>query len=211
MKTLSKSIFAVTLALAFVLTSFTASAKIYDPNKGIFDPKKMSSGLMFDIDNFRHNALKFRLDIYQPQKQLVNISILDKEGTVVYNAFTSKTESAQLFDVSSLGYGEYTVEISTLGETASDKIVLEAPEYLRPRAFIKESEVEKNRVTIVSLNAESSVKVKIVNENGKVVFSDAYYLENYREHLDLNWLPKGKYTVSMDFDDIHESQEITVK
>ncbi|QCK16270.1 T9SS type A sorting domain-containing protein [Mangrovivirga cuniculi] len=211
MKTLTKTIFALSLTLAFALSSFSAVANTNDEPGNIFDPKKMSSGLIFDLDHISEDLLKFRLNIHQPEKHLYNITIYDKDGNQLYTAYTSKTDNSQLFNLEGLGYGEYIVEINSLGETASDRIVLKEPEYLRPMGFIKESEKIKNKVTIVSLNTESTVKVKITDSNGKKVYVNSYYLKNYREHLDLNWLPKGEYTMTMTSDNFSETENITIK
>lgn len=211
MKTLVKQLPVVSLILAFFLISFAAYADSNENSNEIFDPKKMRSGLIFDLDNILDSPLKFRLDIIQPEKHLVNISIYDEEGNQVYSAFTSKTQNNQLFNLTDLGYGEYTVEISTLGEVSSDKIKLERPEYLYPMGFIKESVVDKNKVTIVSLNAESPVTLEITDLNNQVVYSDLFFRKDLRENLNLNRLSEGEYIVTLKSKDFTETKTITVK
>ncbi|MCX2743628.1 DUF3244 domain-containing protein [Mangrovivirga sp. M17] len=211
MKTLTKTISVLSLALAFFLTSFISFAEVNENKDKTFDPKKMSSGLTFDLDHMSQAPLNFRLDIRQPENHLVNVTIYDTNGKEVYSSFTSKTEISQLFNVSGLGYGEYTVEIATLGEVASDKIVLEKPEFMRPKAFIKESEKIKNKVTIVSLNTDSTVKIKIHDQDNKLVYYDSYFVNDYRDHLDLSFLPKGEYTISLESKNLSETQKVTVE
>ncbi|QCK16271.1 DUF3244 domain-containing protein [Mangrovivirga cuniculi] len=211
MKTLAKTISTVSLILIFTLICSTAYAGVNENSNKIFDPKKMSSGLIFDLDHIFNNPMKFRLDLHQPEKHLVQISIYDKDNNKVYSAFTSKTQNSQLFNLSELGYGEYTVEITTLGEVARDKIILEKPAYLNPVAFIKESETTKNKVTIVSLNAGSPVNFTITDEGNNVVYNDIYYKKDLRENINLNELPQGDYTLTLESNDVFESKNITIK
>ncbi|NMM49071.1 T9SS type A sorting domain-containing protein [Marinigracilibium pacificum] len=202
MKTLIKNLLCAVLLIGLINISFVSNAKN-------FDPKRLKSGLIFDVKKI-DNQLKLRLDIRQPNKDLVMIKVMDEKGVELYKAFTSKSEHSSILNLSNLGYGDYQVEIASGGESKIENISFDKPVYLDSKLYIKHSPNDKT-IKVYGRNLEKPAKISIQNSAGRYIIKDYYNLQNFNDKLDTKRLRKGIYTVTVKSADITESMKIEIK
>jgi hypothetical protein len=195
MKTISLKIFAL---LLLTIASFNlALAKDGDPAEG---PRVVAA------DKFAYSLYaisqtsKFRLAFVNELGSQVSVKVYNQDGTLVYiDNIKNATELKRNYDLSSLGRGVYTVEISN-GEFKTAERVAVGGAKLNPVAFhayVSPSLASGSFKVAYQGGAQEGVYITVQDANGVILYSEHSESDNFARRYNLSSLKPGSYTVNV--------------
>ncbi|MCX2743629.1 hypothetical protein OO013_07125 [Mangrovivirga sp. M17] len=202
MKTNIKTIANAIIIIALFCASFSGFSKS-------LDPKTFKSGLSFEVKKSEKD-LMLKLNLDQPSNKLAIVSLSSEDGEILYKFFTSNKKHHQQIDLSLFGYGEYSISVTSEGETITDKIKYEFPEVLKPRILVKHNP-ETNLVVIYGRNLSEDTYISISDSKGKVYYKNKINEKDFNEKLNIKNLRWGDYIISTTNKDLSHKTTVSKK
>ncbi len=195
MKTLSSKIFAIIL---FAVASInTASAKDIDPKE---------VGSVVAADKFAYSlysineTTKFRLAFVNEQGSNVSVKVYSEAGKMVYvDNIKGHTELKRNYDLSELGRGIYTVEISNGEFVTSNRIAVGGAQLNATpfSAYISPSLID-GAFKVAYQGGAEGVYVTVKDANDTLLYSERNENDNFARKYNISSLKAGSYTVTVD-------------
>jgi uncharacterized protein GlcG (DUF336 family) len=208
MKTIAHKIFA--LSAIATLSFNSVQAKDTDPNEanGVVAAEKFAYSL-YAIKE----TSKFRLSFVNEQGSQVSVKVLDQAGKLVYtDNIKGATELKRNYDLSSLGRGVYTVEISNGEFKTADRVAVGGAK-LNPVAFNAyiSSSLTDGSFKVAYQGGDEGVYLTVQDANGTLLYSERNESENFARKYNISTLKAGTYTVSVNSGDKTVEQTFIVK
>jgi Secretion system C-terminal sorting domain len=209
MKTIVSKVFAT--ILLFAASFQLATAKEIDPKApagGIAPTAKFAYSLYA-----LSTATKFRLTFENQEASPVKVKVFNQAGKLVYtDHIKGATELKRNYDLSSLGRGVYTVEISNGEFKTSDRVAVGGAT-LNPLAFNAyiSSFLTDGTFKVAYEGGSEGVYIAIKDAKGTLLYSAHNVSDNFACKYNLSSLKSGSYTVVVESNDKSVEQAFVVK
>jgi Secretion system C-terminal sorting domain len=208
MKTIASKIFAIIL---FAVASINITvAKDIDPNLA----GRVVAAEKFAYSLYAINATnKFRLAFNNELGSPVSVKVYDQAGEMVYvDNIKGQTELRRNYDLSQLGRGIYTVEISNGEFKTSDRIAVGGAK-LNPtpfNAYISPALIDGS-FKVAYQGGDQGTYITVKDANGTLLYSERNESENFARKYNISTLKTGTYTVSVETNEKSVEQTFVVK
>ncbi|MFY0605993.1 MAG: hypothetical protein JXR10_04710 [Cyclobacteriaceae bacterium] len=130
-----------------------------------------SSSIYSNCRIMEEENMKYRVEFFAEQQQLVKFEIWDKQDKLVYENQVKSTSFVRTFDLSHLPNGEYELKISSDDYQYSEDITIDDLKGMNLR-FVQR---EERKVAMVGSKLEQQiVSLYILDENDEIVFKQNY-------------------------------------
>jgi uncharacterized protein YfaP (DUF2135 family) len=146
------------VAIGMLVCTSAFASWINDPRTGL-TVKKTGTGI-------------YQVFYTNSKSQIITLSILDANGkTVFFEKIKAKKGFARPYNFSGLGEGEYTLQIEDQSGIKQEHVSYYAE---KPSNLFNVIRVKSNKYLVTSPRKDNAiVDVKIYNENGDLLYSDA--------------------------------------
>jgi Secretion system C-terminal sorting domain len=197
------------LAIAFLATIslHLAQAEDIDPKPGVAAANKFAYSL-YAISE----TTKFRLIFENEQGSAVKVDVYNSAGKLVFtDRVRGATELKRNYDLSNLGVGVYTVEI-TNGEFKTAQRVAVGGAKLNPVAFNAyiSHTLTEGSFKVAYEGGNEGVYITVRDANGILLYSEHSSTDNFARKYNLSRLRPGSYTVNVENGDKSMEQTFVV-
>ncbi|MDW7694297.1 hypothetical protein R9C00_06075 [Flammeovirgaceae bacterium SG7u.111] len=142
-----------------------------------------------------NNSQKIRVAYEQSNAARVTVKIYDKEMNLIFtDVNNNKALQKRNYDMSKVGNGEYVVKIVAADYTTIHRVNVGSETKSNYSAFLPQKALN-NKVRVAFQHATSPVRLSILNDEGKALYSKSVSAENFSNVFDMSTLNKGRYTI----------------